>query len=97
MCFCSQFVNDETQEKGYFSEATYNSLEININEVSEALSNCSVGTGPDQVPGNVIRAVSNNLSVHFLMLVQATISTSEYWNAGIWLISNPSKKQYGKN
>ena len=34
--FCSQFVNDETQEKCYVSEATHYSLENNINEVSEA-------------------------------------------------------------
>ena len=83
MCFCSQFVNDETQEKCYFSEATHNYLEINIIEVSEALSNCSLGTGSDQVPGNNIRAVSNSLNVHFLKLVQQIFSASEYWNAGI--------------
>ena len=83
MCFCSHIVKDETQETCYFSEASYNYSEINIIEVSEALSNCSVGTGPDQVPGNVIRAVSNNLSVLFLKLVQLIISTSEYRNAGI--------------
>ena len=80
--FCSQFVIEETQEKCYLSEATYNSLEININEVSEAVSNCSLGTGSDQVPGNNIRAVSNSLNVHFLKLVQHTISASEYRNAG---------------
>ena len=78
MIFCAQFVNDGTQEVCDFSEATYNSLEFNINEVSERLSNCSLRTGLDQVPGNVIRAVSNNLSVHFLKLVQYLTSTCEY-------------------
>ena len=76
-------MNDETQEVCELSEATYNSLEFDINEVSQTLSNCSLGTGPDQVPGNVIRAVSYNLSVLFLKLVQHIISTSEYpecWN-----------------
>ena len=76
--FCAQIVNDETQEVCDFSEATDNSLELNINEVSQTLSQCSLGTGPDQVPGNGIRSVSNNLSVHFLKLVQQIISTSEY-------------------
>ena len=71
-------MNDETQEVCDFSEATYNSLEFNINEVSETLSTCSLGTGLDQVPGNVIRAISNNLSIHFLKLVQHIIATSEY-------------------
>ena len=69
MIFCAQFVNDETQEVCDFSEATYNSLEFNSNEVSETLSNCNLGTGPDQAPGNVIRAVFNNLSAHFSKLV----------------------------
>ena len=71
-------MNDETQEVFDFSEATYNSLEFTINEVSETLSNCSLGTGPDRVPGNVIPAVFNNMSVQFLKLVQHIISTSEY-------------------
>ena len=47
------------------------------------LSHCILGTDPNQVPGNVIRALFNKLSVHFLKLVPSIISTSEYrecWN-----------------
>ena len=80
--FLTQFVNDETQEVCDFTEATYNSLEFNVNKVSETLSNRSRGTGPDQVPFNVVRAVSNNLSLHFLELVQHIISTSDTRNSG---------------
>ena len=71
-------MNDETQEVGDFSEATYNSFEFNINEVSETLSNCSLGSGPNQVPGNVVCAVFNDLSVPFLKLVQHEILIPEY-------------------
>ena len=46
--------------------------------MSETLSNFSLGTGPDQVPGNVFQAVSDNLSVHLLKLVQNIISTCDY-------------------
>ena len=61
-----------------FAEETYNSVEYNKNEVSETMSNCSLGNGPDQVLVNVFRTVSNNLSVHFLKLVQHIISTCEH-------------------
>ena len=76
--FCAQIVNDKTQEVCAFSEATYNSLEFIINKKSQTLSKCSLGMGPDQVPGNGIRAVFNNLSVHLLKSVQQINSTSEY-------------------
>ena len=71
-------MNDETQEVCDFSEATYNSLKFNINEVSELLSLFGLRTGPDQVPGIVIRAVFNNLSLLFLKLVDHIIATCEY-------------------
>ena len=57
-------MSDQNQEFRGFSEATYNSLEFSIKEVSQKLSNCSLGDGPDQVPDDVSRAVFNNLSVH---------------------------------
>ena len=61
-----------------FAEETYNSVEYNKKEVSETMSNCSLGNDPDQVLVNVFRTVSNNLSVHFLKLVQHIISTCEH-------------------
>ena len=79
----NQFYNHFPELSNFSSQIqekskTLDSLEFDRSLLSETLSKRSLGTGPDQVPGDIIRAISNNLSVHFLKLLQHIISTCEY-------------------
>ena len=68
---CSLFLSHKVDSMSLdFSNSVHNDLEFTLEDVSQILSKCSPGSGPDNIQGSNIKSTANSLSIHALNLVR---------------------------
>ena len=55
-----------------------NELDVTVEIVRDALKSSSDGTGPDPIPGQILRKFSNSLSIHFYNLISFIMQSGDY-------------------
>ena len=61
-----------------FTDNEVNELDVTIEIVRDALKSSSDGSGPNLIPGQVLRKCSNNLSIHFTNLISFIMQSGDY-------------------
>jgi hypothetical protein len=70
--------NIGNSECGIIEERELNDIDVTLDETIAALSNASLGTGPDSIPGVILRRFATELAPHFQQLFRAIIETGNY-------------------
>ena len=60
------------------SDNEVNEIDVTVEIVRDALKSSSDGTGPDLIPGRILRKCSNSLSIHFYNLIFLIIQSGDY-------------------
>ena len=73
--FSSQFVSYKNYSKILdFSNAVCNYLDFTVDDVWHVQSNCSSGSGPDNIQGSNNKSTANSKSIHFWISSKTVIS-----------------------
>ena len=71
-----------------FGESAINEIVISDHDVEMALRRCSGGSGPDDIPGNLVSHISSSLCIHVRLLFQNIVTSCVYPSS--WKFSHVS-------